>query len=120
MHAPLLSLLALLRIGSFSPAPRPKLVVVITVDQLRPDYLDRYRTQLTGGLALLLKQGAVFTDAYQDHAGTETAPRHSTILSRRWPAHTRLLPNTGGGQDPAAPLVALTRPRGLPIPVRWT
>ena len=110
MHAPLLSLLALLRIGSLSPAPRPKLVVVITVDQLRPDYLDRYRTQLTGGLALLLKQGAVFTDAYQDHAVTETAPGHSTILSGRWPAHTGIVRNTVGVQDSAAPLVGLTGP----------
>ncbi len=120
MHAPLLSLLALLRIGSLSPAPRPKLVVVITVDQLRPDYLDRYRTQLTGGLALLLKQGAVFTDAYQDHAVTETAPGHSTILSGRWPAHTGIVRNTVGVQDSAAPLVGLTGPGASPIRFRGT
>ncbi len=120
MHAQLLSLLALLRIGSLSPAPRPKLVVVITVDQLRPDYLDRYRTQLTGGLALLLKQGAVFTDAYQDHAVTETAPGHSTILSGRWPAHTGIVRNTVGVQDSAAPLVGLTGPGASPIRFRGT
>src|SRR5256885_12465083 len=120
MHAPLLSLLALLRIGSLSPAPRPKLVVVITVDQLRADYLDRYRTQLSGGLALLLKRGAVFTDAYQDHAITETAPGHSTILSGRWPAHTGIVRNTAGVQDSAAPLLGVRGPGASPARFRGT
>src|SRR5439155_1406482 len=110
---------ALLRIGSL-PAPRPRLVVVITVDQLRPDYLDRYRSQLTGGLALLLKEGAVFTEAYQDHAVTETAPGHSTILSGRWPAHTGIVRNTAGVQDSTAPLVGVTGLGASPARFRGT
>src|SRR5438445_5908628 len=119
MTAPLVLLLALLGIGSL-PAPRPRLVVVITVDQLRPDYLDRYRSQLTGGLALLLKQGAVFTEAYQDHAVTETAPGHSTILSGRWPAHTGIVRNTAGVQDSTAPLVGATGLGASPARFRGT
>src|SRR5260370_16743303 len=79
--------------GRAAAAPRPKLLVVVTVDQLRPEYLERYRTQLTGGFALLAKQGAEFADAYQDHAVTETAPGHATILSGPFPPHTRILPN---------------------------
>src|SRR5574342_346229 len=95
------SLVALLMGVGLAPAPRarPRLVVVITVDQLRPDYLERYRPQLKGGFAMLLKQGAWFTDAYQDHAVTETAPGHSTILSGRWPAHTGIISNTLGVLD---------------------
>src|SRR5947207_13882304 len=119
MTAPLVLLLALLGIGSL-PAPRPRLVVVITVDQLRPDYLDRYRSQLTGGLALLLKQGAVFTEAYQDHAVTETAPGHSTILSGRWPAHTGIIRNVAGVQDQAAPLIGVNGPGASPARFRGT
>src|SRR2546426_992081 len=83
------SLLLLLAGVGPAPAPKPRLVVVITVDQLRPDYLDRYRPQLKGGFAMLLKTGASFTDAYQDHAVTETAPGHSTILSGRSPMPSR-------------------------------
>ncbi|PYO95900.1 MAG: hypothetical protein DMD60_12445 [Gemmatimonadetes bacterium] len=79
------SLICLLAGVGLAPAPRPRLVVVITVDQLRPDYLERYHSQLLGGFATLLKGGASFSDAYQDHAITETAPGHSTILSGRWP-----------------------------------
>src|SRR3989442_15007785 len=87
--------------------PRPKLVVVITVDQLRADYLVRWRQQLTGGFFTLLADGAVFTNAFQDHAVTETAPGHSTMLSGRWPAHTGIATNLLGVTDPSAPLLEL-------------
>src|SRR5213082_4308123 len=101
-------------------APRPRLVVVITVDQLRPDYLDRYRPQLKSGLAMLLKQGAVFTEAYHDHAITETAPGHATILSGRWPAHTGIIRNLVGVQDSATPLIGVTGIGASPARFRGT
>jgi arylsulfatase A-like enzyme len=88
-----------------SPPPRPRLVVVITVDQLRADYFTRWKSQLTGGLGQLATEGAFFTDGYQDHAITETAPGHSTILSGRWPAHTGIIVNEEGVQDSLAPLI---------------
>jgi arylsulfatase A-like enzyme len=103
-----------------APAPKPRLVVVITVDQLRPDYLDRYRPQLHGGFAMLLKAGASFTDAYQDHAVTETAPGHATILSGRWPVHTGIIRNTEGVQDTAAPLIGFKGPGASPARFRGT
>jgi len=117
MNRPLVLLLAGLGVAA-APAPKPRLVVVITVDQLRPDYLERYRSQLKGGFAMLLKEGASFTDAYQDHAVTETAPGHSTILSGRWPAHTGIIRNLGGVQDPAAPLIGVNGPGASPTRFR--
>src|SRR2546427_6584111 len=103
------------------PAPaRPKLVVVITVDQLRPDYLTRWKSQLTGGLGQLATEGAVFTDGYQDHAVTETAPGHSTILSGMWPAHTGIIRNSDGVQDSLAPLLGTTGPGASPRRFRGT
>ena len=114
------SLLCLLAGVGPAPAPKPRLVVVITVDQLRPDYLDRYRPQLKGGFAMLLKEGAYFTDADQDHAVTETAPGHSTILSGRWPAHTGIIRNLAGVQDPAAPLIGVNGPGASPKRFRGT
>src|SRR5438552_2148949 len=103
-----------------APSPRPRLVVVITVDQLRPDGLDGFRPQLTGGLRLLVREGAVFRDAYQDHAVTETAPGHSTILSGRWPAHTGIIANTVGVLDSTAPLIGLAGPGASPARFRGT
>jgi predicted AlkP superfamily pyrophosphatase or phosphodiesterase len=100
--------------------PRPKLVVVITVDQLRPDYLTRWKSQLTGGLAQLANEGALFTEGYQDHAVTETAPGHSTILSGMWPAHTGIITNGLGVQDSAAPLIGTNGAGASPRRMRVT
>jgi len=102
------------------PPPRPKLVVVITVDQLRPDYFTRWKSQLTGGLGQLATEGAFFTDGYQDHAVTETAPGHSTILSGMWPAHTGIIRNSEGVQDSLAPLLGTTGPGASPRRFRGT
>ncbi|HUL49506.1 MAG TPA: alkaline phosphatase family protein [Gemmatimonadales bacterium] len=103
------------------PAPaRPRLVVVVTVDQLRPDYLDRYRRQLIGGLGLLLSEGAVFSNAFQDHAVSETAPGHASILSGRWPEHTGIMLNSLGVQDSSAPLLEVPGPPASPARFRGT
>src|SRR5215207_6310323 len=84
---------------------RPRLVVFFTVDQMRPDYLDRWSTQLTGGLGRLSQRGAFFTNAYQDHAVTETAPGHASTLSGRFPRSTGIVSNAAGVEDPQAPLL---------------
>jgi predicted AlkP superfamily pyrophosphatase or phosphodiesterase len=75
---------------------RPRLVVFLTVDQLRPDYLDRWAPQLTGGLGRLSKRGAFFTNAFHDHAVTETAPGHSVTMAGRFPRSTGILGNDAG------------------------
>lgn len=86
-------------------ADRPQLVVFVTVDQLRPDYLDRWAAQLTGGLGRLSKRGAFFTNATHDHAVTETAPGHSVVMSGRYPRSTGIVSNTLGVLDPQSPLL---------------
>jgi arylsulfatase A-like enzyme len=90
---------------SRSAPPRPHLVVLIAVDQLRGDYFSRFERQLTGGLARFWRDGAFFEQGRQDHAITETAPGHSTMLSGRWPAHTGIATNLLGVTDPSAPLL---------------
>src|SRR2546430_15016415 len=115
------SLAVLARLLAPAPAPpRPKLVVVITVDQLRPDYLTRWKSQLTGGLGQLATEGAVFSDGYQDHAVTETAPGHATILSGMWPAHTGIIRNSEGVQDSLATLIGTAGPGASPRRFRGT
>jgi arylsulfatase A-like enzyme len=86
-------------------AARPSLVLVLTVDQLSPRYLEQWRGQLTGGLGRLLREGAVFTQAYQDHAITETAPGHASILSGRFPYSTGIAANAVGVNTDNAPLL---------------
>ena len=47
-------------------ARRPTLVVFITVDQMRPDYFERFGAQLTRGLGRLYRGGPVTVVAYPD------------------------------------------------------
>src|SRR5437762_9559292 len=61
---------------------RPKLIVIIVIDQFRGDYLERFRDQFgEGGFRLLLDRGAYFTDCNYDYANTRTAPGHATLLT---------------------------------------
>ena len=61
---------------------RPKLVVVIVIDQFRGDYLERYRDQFgDAGFRLLLDHGAYFPNCNYNYANTRTAPGHSTLFT---------------------------------------
>ncbi len=72
--------------------PRPKLLVVISVDQLSGDLFAEYRQHFTGGLKRL-SEGVVFPSGYQSHAATETCPGHSTILTGNRPYRTGIIAN---------------------------
>jgi hypothetical protein len=66
-------------------AAKPRLVLTITVDQFRYDYLTRFDAKYKGGLRRLLDKGAVFTSARYDHFPTVTAVGHSTVATgTRW------------------------------------
>jgi predicted AlkP superfamily pyrophosphatase or phosphodiesterase len=93
-------------VAQSAPAsPKPTLLVFITVDQMRGDYLLRYASQFKGGLKRLDQAGAHFTSAFQDHAITETAPGHATVMSGRFPVHTGIASNSAGVADPRNPLL---------------
>jgi hypothetical protein len=70
-------------LGQTTPAPaRPRLVVAIAVDQLRADYLDRFRPFFgRGGFNLFLQRGASFASARYEHATTSTCPGHAVMLT---------------------------------------
>jgi predicted AlkP superfamily pyrophosphatase or phosphodiesterase len=59
-----------------------------------------------------MRSGVMFTGGYQDHALTETAPGHSTLLSGRPPASTGIFANDLGVQDSATVLVRASATRG--------
>ena len=75
------------------PAPPPKLLVVISVDQFSADLFAEYRAHFTGGLKRL-SDGVVFPSGYQSQAATETCPGHSTILTGARPARTGVIANS--------------------------
>ena len=88
-------LLALSAVAAQTPAPKapvpaqarkPKLVLLIVVDQFRYDYLMRFRSEYNAGLARLLDRGAVFSDAHFEQFPTVTAVGHSITLTGAMPA----------------------------------
>lgn len=92
--------------------PPPKLILFITVDQLRGDLLERYRRDLSKGYARLMGGGAWFTNGFQDHAITETAPGHASTMSGRFPASTGITSNSAGVVDSRFKLLAGARETG--------
>ena len=107
--------------GRAQPATRkPSLIVFITVDQLRPDYLERWHDQLTGGLRRLIDDGAFFPKALQDHGITETAPGHASTLSGRFPYSTGIATNHAGVNTTEAPLVGAEGVGASPFRFRGT
>ena len=80
-------------------AAPPRLVVVIAVDQLRADYLERFRPWFgPGGFNLLLTRGAVYPRARYDHVITETCPGHAVMLTGSYATVNGIVAN--GWYDP--------------------
>ena len=73
--------------------PAIRLVVLVAVDQFRPDYLWRFEREYSGGLHRLLTRGAVFTNAYLEHYPTVTAVGHATMLSGATPSVSGIIGN---------------------------
>lgn len=72
----------LLSISAFGSAynARPKMVVLVVVDQLRGDLLERYHDQFVeNGFRLLMDRGAYFSNCKYQYANTRTAPGHATL-----------------------------------------
>jgi predicted AlkP superfamily pyrophosphatase or phosphodiesterase len=87
-------LLFWLQLSGQQTAATPKLILVLSVDQMRFDYLDRFNGLYKGGIRKLLDQGAVFSNALYRHANSETGPGHSVILSGRHASHSGIVANS--------------------------
>src|SRR6202158_931191 len=72
---------------------RPKLVVMIVVDQMRADYVDKFRGQWSGGLKRLVEEGAWFRDAAYPYAAKDTCVGHATISTGALPATHGMVAN---------------------------
>jgi predicted AlkP superfamily pyrophosphatase or phosphodiesterase len=85
---------------NLSLAKRPRLVLLIVVDQFRYDYLERFDDLFVkNGLKRLMTEGASWTQANYDHMPTYTAPGHATMLTGAWPAETGIVGNDWPDRD---------------------
>ena len=69
---------------SAAAVDRPKLTVLVVIDQFRADYLDRLPAD--GSFRKLLTKAAVYRNGINDHVPTETASGHAAISTGRPPA----------------------------------
>lgn len=101
--AAFVSLLVLTAVAPTAQAPRPaapavpikpKLVVLISVDQMRGDYIDRFRHQWTKGLHRLVTEGAWFRQADYPYYTTVTCAGHASIGTGTVPAVHGMVANT--------------------------
>jgi len=80
--------------------PGPRLILQITVDQLRGDlpfrYLDRFGE---GGFRYLMEEGTVYRDAHHAHANTETVVGHATLATGAHPSAHGMVANLWFDRD---------------------
>jgi hypothetical protein len=75
-------------------AAHPKLVVLIVVDQMRADYLDKFSANFQNGFKRLMKDGEWFTRAAYPHAKTVTCAGHSTVSTGDFPSTHGMINNS--------------------------
>jgi len=75
----------LLLAGRAAPATPPKLAVLLVVDQMRADYINRFEGEWTGGLKRMATQGAWFQQAAYPYLTTVTCAGHATIATGSFP-----------------------------------
>ena len=73
---------------------RPRLVLLIVVDQFRYDYLERFGDLFGArGIGRLMREGAYWSDANFDHVPTFTAPGHAVFMTGSWPQQNGIVAN---------------------------
>jgi predicted AlkP superfamily pyrophosphatase or phosphodiesterase len=82
-------------------AERPRLVVMLVVDQFREPYLERYGDLFTGGFRRLIDQGRTYVRATHDHAITETAVGHASLATGVYPMRHGIVANEWSERTPA-------------------
>lgn len=79
--------------------PAPKLAVLIVVDQMRADYVNRFRGDWSAGLKRLVDRGAWFSRAAYPYLTTVTCAGHATIATGAFPPAHGIFQNTWYDRD---------------------
>jgi hypothetical protein len=93
------------------PPKRPRLLVMLLVDQLRADYLWRFENQLNGGFKTLRTRGAHFTQGFYDHFPTVTAVGHAAYATGAPPASSGIVENSWYERTEKAKVTSVSDPK---------
>ncbi len=78
----------------------PKLILQITVDQLRGDLPDKFMKNMgEGGFRYLKKNGLWYANAHYGHSNTETVVGHTTLATGADPAEHGMVSNVWFDRD---------------------
>ena len=92
--ATIFAVVSILGVAPAIAGDKPKLILQITVDQLRGDLPTRYYDRLgKGGLRYLLDKGVVYNNAHHAHANTETIVGHATLATGAQPSEHGMIGN---------------------------
>jgi predicted AlkP superfamily pyrophosphatase or phosphodiesterase len=80
-------------------SPALKLVVLIVVDQMRADYVDRFRADWSGGLKRMVDDGAWFSRAAYPYLATLTCVGHATVATGAYPRTHGIIQNVWWDRD---------------------
>ncbi|UCF35849.1 MAG: alkaline phosphatase family protein [Acidobacteriota bacterium] len=81
-------------LGQSTEHSNPKLILQITVDQLRADMPRRIEDRLAkGGFRYLYGRGTDYTNAHHPHANTETIVGHATLATGAYPSAHGMIGN---------------------------
>src|SRR5215203_158246 len=95
---------------------RPKLVVMLVVDQMRSDYIDDYGGTWTHGLRRLTADGARFRNAAYPYLNTVTCAGHATISTGAVPAVHGIILNQWWHREEQKELACTDDPASPTIP----
>ncbi|MBX9830650.1 alkaline phosphatase family protein [Candidatus Babeliales bacterium] len=78
---------------------RPKLTIIMVVDQFAHHYIQKLRPHLNHGIKMLLEQGVCYENACHPHAIPETCPGHSSLSTGTVPTYHGVTGNRWYNQD---------------------
>jgi predicted AlkP superfamily pyrophosphatase or phosphodiesterase len=107
--------LAIVLSPSSHAAAAPKLAVIIVVDQMRADYVDRFSGEWTAGLKRMVTEGAWFRQAAYPYLTTVTCAGHATIATGSFPHTHGVYQNAWWDRDAKRQMSCTQDPRATDI-----
>ena len=98
------------------PSAPPKLAVILVVDQMRADYVDRFKGGWTGGLKRMVDEGAWFTNTAYPYLTTVTCAGHATISTGSFPRTHGIFQNAWWDRDAQKQMFCNEDPRVTDVP----
>ena len=98
-----------------APAAPPKLAVIIVVDQMRADFVDRFNAEWTAGLKRMVTEGAWFQQAAYPYLTTVTCAGHATISTGSFPRTHGVFQNAWWDREARRQMTCTEDPRAMDI-----